>query len=145
MSKPSKAPMHTAEHVLNQTMVALFGCNRCFSVHLNPKKTKCDFKFDRALTTDEIQTITDKINTVLAEHLDVCEEMMPRTEAEKLFDLSRLPAEAGDSLRIVRIGNYDACPCIGEHVENTSEIGTFNLASQDYNDGVLRIRFKLEK
>ncbi|MBP6066203.1 MAG: alanine-tRNA synthetase second additional domain-containing protein [Bacteroides sp.] len=48
------------------------------------------------------------------------------------------------TLRIVRIGNYDACPCIGKHLTNTSGIGTFNIISYDYNEEnqMLRIRFK---
>ena len=34
-------------------------------------------------------------------------------EADKLFNLSSLPDDAGDTLRIIRIGDYDACPCRG--------------------------------
>lgn len=45
--------------------------------------------------------------------------------------------------RIVRIGDYDDCLCVGLHVKNTSEIGQFVIVSHDYADGRLRIRFKL--
>ena len=61
------------------------------------------------------------------------------------LDFSKLPAEAGDELRIVFVGDYDACPCIGAHVENTKETGRFVISSWDYENGRLRIRFKLEK
>ena len=37
-------------------------------------------------------------------------------------------------LRIVRVGDYDACACIGAHVKNTAEIGTFKILSHDYED-----------
>ena len=52
-------------------------------------------------------------------------------------------ALAGDKIRIIRIGDYDACPCSGLHVSSTNEIGTFKIISTDHNEGVLRVRFKL--
>ncbi len=57
--------------------------------------------------------------------------------------LVRLPDDAGDQIRIIQIGDYDSCPCIGQHVNNTSEIGEFKIVSSSYNEGVLRLRFKL--
>lgn len=50
-------------------------------------------------------------------------------------------------LRIVCVGDYDRCPCIGEHVSNTSEIGRLRIVSTDYDEqtGILRIRFKLDR
>ncbi|MCU4156928.1 hypothetical protein J1N10_13145 [Carboxylicivirga sp. A043] len=137
--------MHTAEHVLNQTMVRLFGCNRSFSNHLERKKSKCDYHFERALTSDEEQMINDKVNAVLQQHDDVTEEVLPRTKAAQLFDLDKLPDASGEEIRIVRVGDYDACPCIGEHVANTKEVGEFVLGSTSYDEGVLRIRFKLKR
>jgi Ser-tRNA(Ala) deacylase AlaX len=68
---------------------------------------------------------------------------MPKEEAGGIVDLSKLPDDASDTLRIVRIGDYDACACIGSHVANTSEIGHFKLLNYDYADGRLRLRFKL--
>ena len=72
---------------------------------------------------------------------------MPQKEAKDIVDLSKLPEDASETLRIVRIGDYDACACIGLHVENTSEIDTFKIISHDYDEEkkVLRIRFKLIK
>ena len=61
------------------------------------------------------------------------------------MDLSKLPDDASDTLRIVRIGDYDACACIGSHVANTSEIGHFKLLNYDYADGRLRLRFNWYK
>ena len=57
---------------------------------------------------------------------------------------SKLPENASDTLRIVRIGDYEACACIGAHVDNTSQIGTFKILTSDFSDGRWRMRFKLE-
>jgi len=48
-----------------------------------------------------------------------------------------------DEIRIVKIGDYDACPCIGPHVNSTKEIGEFRIGSTSFDNGVLRIRYKL--
>lgn len=142
--KDYNAPMHSAEHILNGTMDKLFGCGRAFSSHIERKKSKCDYRFDRSLTEDELQAVEDKVNDIISQNLDITEDFIGRAEAEKQFNLSRLPDSAGDTLRVVRIGNYDTCPCIGAHVQNTSEIGSFKIISSDYKEGVLRIRFKRE-
>jgi Ser-tRNA(Ala) deacylase AlaX len=68
-----------------------------------------------------------------------------KTEAEKQFNLSRLPVESPKKIRIVSVGDYDACPCIGPHVAETSEIGIFKITTSDFKDGILRIRFKLKR
>jgi Ser-tRNA(Ala) deacylase AlaX len=143
MSQPKDRAMHTAEHVLNQTMVRLLGCGRAFSTHINPGKSKCDYHMDAPPTAEQAQAVEEGVNAVLARHLPVTEEFMSREEAGRLFDLARLPPDAGRTLRIVRVGDYDACPCIGEHVANTAEIGTFRLVSHSFENGVLRVRFRL--
>ncbi len=46
--------------------------------------------------------------------------------------------------RFVHIGDYDACPCSGNHVHTTMEIGQFRIISTAQEPGAFRIRFKLE-
>lgn len=142
MGKPHDPRMHSAEHILNGVMVKTFGCDRCFSAHINPKKSKCDYRFERALADDEAAGIEQAVNEQLARNLDVNEEVVSREQAERLYNLKRLP-QGVDTVRIVKMGDFDACPCIGEHVKNTAEIGRFVLGSHDFKDGVLRLRFKL--
>ena len=135
--------MHSAEHILNQTMVRMFDRGRSFSAHIEKKKSKCDYHFDRNLTDHEIEEIEQRVNDVIQADLRVSEESMSKDEAVKLYKLDRLPEEAGETIRIIKVGDYDACPCIGIHVTTTKEIGKFKIISTDYKNGVLRIRFKL--
>ena len=135
-------PMHSAEHLLNQTMVRMFGCGRAFSSHIERKKSKCDYRMNRALTNEELVEIEQRVNEIINQYLAITEEFITRADAALHFNLSRLPESAGDRIRIVRIGAYDACPCIGPHVANTQQIGKFMIISSDYNEGVVRIRFK---
>jgi len=138
--------MHTAEHLLNQNMVRMLGCGRAFSSHIEKKKSKCDYRFQRDLTPEEKAELEKRVNEAIRSALPVSERFMPRAEAAKAFDLSRLPETAGaEDLRIVAIGDYDACPCIGPHAASTAELGTFRIISTGFENGVLRIRFKLQE
>ena len=142
-NKQEYPPMHTAEHILNQTMVRMFGCPRSKNAHIEKKKSKCDYEFPEAPTAEMMMEIERRINEVIDQHLPISIEFMSKSEAEQLVDLSKLPDEASETLRIVRIGDYDACACIGAHVNNTSEIGHFKMLTYDYTEGRLRVRFKL--
>ena len=144
MSKEQDPKMHSAEHLLNQAMVRLLGCDRCFSAHINPKKSKCDYYFDRPLSKIEISKIEEEVNRAIQKDYPVVIEQMPRASAQKEFNLGRVPGKEGLSeFRVVRMGSYDACPCSGIHVVSTGEIGTFAILSTGYENNVLRIRFRL--
>lgn len=143
MAKLYPSEMHSLEHILNGTMVQLFGCQRAFGSHIESKKSKCDYRFDRNLTEQEVEELTQRVNSVVEQNLPITDFMMPRAEAESRFNLERLPEDAGDELRIVGIGEYDYCPCIGQHASNTAELGYLRIVSTDYADGVLRVRFKM--
>lgn len=142
-NKQEYPPMHTCEHIVNRTMINLFGCGRAVSAHIEKKKSKLDYAIPQLLSDEDIIKIEETVNSVIARHLDVTTEFITQKEAADRFDLKRLPENASDTVRIVKVGNYDECLCIGLHVNNTSEIGTFKIISHDYNDGILRIRFKL--
>lgn len=135
--------MHTAEHILNATMVAMFGCPRSRNAHIEKKKSKCDYLLEEEPSAEQIASIEGKVNEVISMDLDVTIDFVTREEAAAIVDLSKLPEDASEILRIVRIGDYDACACIGAHVSNTSEIGTFKIISHSYSDGVWRVRWKV--
>lgn len=142
-NKQEYPPMHTCEHIVNRTMVNLFGCGRAVSAHIERKKSKLDFALEQPVSDDDIKKIEDTVNEVIKRNLPVTTEFITQAEAADRFDLKRLPEGASDTVRIVKVGDYDECLCIGLHVENTSEIGTFKIISHDYKEGILRIRFKL--
>ena len=110
---------------------------------MEKKKSKCDYILDTEPTAEQVAAIEAKINEVIAQNLDVTEEFVSRSEAAELVDLSKLPEDASETLRIVRIGDYDVCACIGAHVQNTREIGLFKVISHSYENGVWRLRWKV--
>ena len=142
-NKAEYPPMHTAEHILNQTMVRMFGCERSRNAHIERKKSKCDYTLPLEPATAQIEEIESRVNKVIKQNLPVTIEFVSRENVPAEVDLSKLPADASETLRIVRVGNYDTCACIGTHVANTNEIGTFKIISHTWEKGTLRLRFKL--
>ena len=143
-NKAEYPPMHTAEHILNQTMVRMFGCPRSRNAHIERKKSKCDYMLAEAPTPEQVQAVEEKVNEVIGRHLDVSEEFVDRDHVPPEVDLTKLPDDASAMLRLIRVGDYDVCACAGAHVHNTSEIGHFKILSHDFNDGIWRLRFRLE-
>ena len=144
-NKAEHEESHSCEHILNGTMVKMFGCPRSKNAHIERKKSKCDYLLDTEPTAEQVAAVEAKVNEEIAKNHDVTVEFMSRDEAAKIVDLSKLPEDASETLRIVRIGDYDACACIGAHVSNTSEIGTFKIISHSFADGVWRLRWKIIK
>jgi misacylated tRNA(Ala) deacylase len=143
MKKRTDPRMHSAEHILNQTMDRMFQCGRCFNAHIEKKKSKCDYRFDRELTRQELEEIQARVNQIIADDLPVTKGHVSHAEALEKYNTDKLPDNAGDTIRIIHIGDYDACPCIGNHVESTGDVGGFKITSASFDNEVLRIRFKL--
>jgi Ser-tRNA(Ala) deacylase AlaX len=135
--------MHSAEHILNQTMDRMFSCGRCFNAHIEKKKSKCDYHFDRPLSQQELKEIQSRVNQIIKDDLAVTENNISKAEALANYNTDKLPGNSGDTIRIVHIGDYDSCPCIGQHVKSTGEITQFHITSSSFDNGVLRIRYKL--
>jgi len=144
-NKAEYPPMHTCEHIVNQTMIRLFDCGRSVSAHIERKKSKLDYRLAQAPTDEQVEKLEKAVNEVITSGLPVTMEYITQAEAMGRFDLERLPDGASETVRVVKIGNYDECLCIGLHVENTSEIGTFKIISHDYDGEAQRwrMRFKL--
>lgn len=142
-NKTEYEPAHSCEHLLNATMVKMFGCPRSRNAHVEKKKSKCDYILEAEPTAEQVSQIEAKVNAEISKNHDVTIEFMSREQAAAIVDLSKLPEDASETLRIVRIGDYDACACIGAHVKNTSEIGAFKIISHSYENGVWRVRWKL--
>ena len=146
MNEHNKAefePAHTAEHILNATMVKMFGCPRSRNAHVEKKKSKCDYLLDAEPSAEQVAAIEEAVNAVISQDLEVTVEFMSREQAAGIVDLSKLPEDASQTLRIVRIGDYDACACIGAHVGRTGEVGSFRIISHSFSDGVWRLRWKV--
>ena len=144
-NKEEFPPAHTAEHLLNQTMIRIFGCGRSYNAHVERKKSKMSFHLDHKPSRLEEKEIERRMNELIAEDLPVKFEFVTRENIPEGVVLDRLPEDASETIRLVRIGDYDVCPCIGKHVRSTSQIGRFEMlgTNWDEQERSFRVRFKI--
>ena len=143
-NKAEYPPAHTAEHLLNQTMIRLFGCERSKNAHIERKKSKINYELGHCPTEKQIADIERIINELIAKNLPVTYEFVDRDNIPDGVKLDKLPDDVSETLRLVRIGEYDVCPCIGTHVSSTRDIGHFHITSTSFNNGSFRIVFKVQ-
>jgi len=144
-NKEEFPPAHTVEHLLNQVMVRMFGCERSYNAHIERKKSKMSFIIDHKPTRQEEKSIEQQMNQLIEEDLPVTYEYVSRNDIPNEVKLNRLPDEASETVRLVRIGNFDVCPCIGKHVRSTSQIGKFEMLGSNWDEAShsFRVRFKI--
>ena len=142
-NKEEHKPSHTAEHLLNQVMVRMFGCERSRNAHIERKKSKINYTLDHEPTPQQIEDIERQMNELIAQNLPVTYEYVTRQSIPEGVTLDKLPQDASETIRIVRMGDFDICPCIGQHVSSTGEIGSFHITSTSYKDQSFRIVFKV--
>ena len=138
------ARSHSAEHVLNAVMQRDFGTGRSVEAHFGTKKSKCDCRVDHPLTSEDFAKIEAAVNAEIEADHSVTTFEIPREEADARYDMGKVP-DSATTIRIVQIGDLDVIPCVGQHVEHTSQIGRFVIRSADMKDeNTVRIRFSLE-
>ena len=144
-NKEEFPPAHTAEHLLNQTMIRMFGCGRSFNAHVERKKSKMSFHLDQKPSRQDEREIENRMNELIAQDLPVTFESATIDNLPPEVSADRLPSDVSDTIRLVRIGDYDVCPCIGKHVRSTSQIGRFELlgTNWDEQEHSFRVRFKI--
>lgn len=169
-NKEEFPPAHTAEHLLNQLMMRMFRCERSNNAHIERKKSKISYILDRKPDCKEEKEIEQRMNELIQADLPVTFEFVTRAELEGLImsntkneepdeevsdtqhsapyhqlSLDRLPDNVSETIRLVHIGNYDVCPCIGKHVRSTSQIGRFEMLGTNWDNDKhsFRIRYKI--
>jgi Ser-tRNA(Ala) deacylase AlaX len=144
-NKEEFPPAHTAEHLLNQVMHRLFGCDRSYNAHVERKKSKMSFHLDHKPSRQEEREIEREMTRLIGEDLPVTFEFVKRDELPDGVSGDRLPDDVSETVRLVRIGDYDVCPCIGKHVRSTSQIGRFEMlgTNWDEQERSFRVRFKI--
>lgn len=144
-NKEEFPPAHTAEHLLNQVMIRMFGTERSSNAHIERKKSKMTFILDHKPDRKEEKAIEAEMNRLITEDLPVTYEMVDRNNIPDGVSVDKLPEDASEMLRLVRIGNFDVCLCIGKHVRSTAQIGRFEMLGTNWDEEkhAFRVRFKV--
>lgn len=77
-NKEEFPPAHTAEHLLNQTMIRMFDCGRSYNAHVERKKSKMSFHLAQKPSRAEEREIEERMNDLIAQDLPVTFEFVTR-------------------------------------------------------------------
>lgn len=124
---------HTAQHIISRVVLNEYGATTAGN-NIYTNYARIDFKpadFDDS----DLKKIEEKANEIIKSNRPVEIKTMKRKNLEKRMkdnrcNLDLLPSRV-KKLRVIKIGNYDICPCAGTHVKNTKEVGSLRITDNE--------------
>ena len=133
---------HTATHLLDKALRTVLGDH----VHqagslVEEDYLRFDFTHFAALTVEELNKVSQEVNSAILEGYDVEAREMPIEEAKKTGAIALFSEKYGDVVRVVNVGGgYSVEFCGGTHLDNSAKAGVFHIDSEfSVASGVRRI------
>jgi misacylated tRNA(Ala) deacylase len=124
--KPNQGRLQTAEHILARTIEHTIPNTKFLISTFKENSGKIEVCAETDLRKIDLAKLQNDVNAIIQKNLKVKKHIIQREEAETEFDLTRLPYSV-KQIRIVEIEDFDKTPCKDPHVENTSQIGHFEI------------------
>ncbi|MCD5413868.1 MAG: alanine--tRNA ligase [Clostridiales bacterium] len=122
---------HTATHILHKALKEVLGEHVTQAGSLvTSKRLRFDFTHFEGLTRDQLNEIENKANEEILKSLDVSISKTSMKEAEQLGAEALFGEKYGETVRIVKVGDYSVELCGGCHVKNSSELNMFLIESE---------------
>ncbi|UCF16962.1 MAG: hypothetical protein JSW59_05775 [Phycisphaerales bacterium] len=128
------ARQHTAQHIISGIAESRFAL-KTTGVHIGIETSTVDF--DKKADWQTLQAIERQVAEAVAENISV-ETVFDDTDVPSRFDLSQIDS---DTIRVVRIGKYDASACCGAHVSRTGDIGIIRIIDLEGKRDGTRVHF----
>ena len=144
--------LHTATHLLLAALRNIIDSNIIQKgSDITAERLRFDFSFPRKLTTEEIKTIENWVNSRIKENLTIIHEETSYQEALAKGALGSFKNRYPEKVTVYTILSQDdkiPCSqeiCAGPHVGNTGAIGHFRILKEEaISQGVRRIRAAVE-
>jgi alanyl-tRNA synthetase len=138
--------LHTATHMLNEALRRVLNKKDIIQKgsNITPERLRFDFNFDRKLTEEEIKEVEKLVNEQIKKELPVKREEKTVDEAKKMGAQAVFEHKYGEKVSVYSIGNFSVEICAGPHVNNTKELGKFEIIKEEaVAAGIRRIKAKL--
>ncbi|HEY9063199.1 MAG TPA: alanine--tRNA ligase [Pseudobacteroides sp.] len=130
-SRMSTARNHTVTHLLQKALRNVLGShiNQAGSL-VEPTRLRFDFSHFTPVTEDELKQIENEVNQKILENLSVSAREMSLDEAKKSGATALFGEKYGNTVRVVKIGDYSMELCGGTHLSTTSQASLIKIVSE---------------
>jgi len=138
--------LHTATHLLNEALRRILKEDiRQRGSNITAERLRFDFNFYRKLTSEELKAVEDEVNRVIQLQLDVERKEMLLDDALKSGAHGEFGAKYPAKVSVYSVSDYSKEICMGPHVKNVSELGTFKIIKEESSSaGIRRIKAVLK-
>jgi alanyl-tRNA synthetase len=135
---------HSATHLLHRALRDVLGEQAVQAgSSVQADYATFDFRFPRALTTDEVDRVSHLLNEKIRANLERLVEELPVDKAIATGAVALFDERYGDLVRVVSFGDWARELCGGTHVERSGEIGVALISSdRSIGAGVRRIEMR---
>lgn len=132
---------HTATHLLDQALRDVLGEHTHQAGSLvEPTYLRFDFTNLGSVSQEQLHQVENIVNEKIWASLPVETVVTDIESAKKMGAIALFSEKYGDTVRVVKAGDYSMEFCGGNHVDNTIEIGLFKIVSESgVGAGVRRI------
>lgn len=137
--------LHTATHMLNQALRMVLG-DHVFQKgsNITHQRLRFDFSHTKRLTDEQIKQVEKIVNENIKKKLPIHFEVLDMDEAKKIGAFGVFEdkyAQLGGKIKVYFIGDFSKEVCGGPHVENTVELGQFEIQKDEsIGSGIRRIK-----